>query len=325
MSSIGDAGQHHLVRKRHLVVLGAGSIGISFAAVFRDAGWSVSLADPDADRLGDAASGIALQIAAITSAGLLRGGAGEIAFTADPSDALARADLVIECGPERLEIKQQIFADLLAKTGPECILATASSAIPASQILPDPAQQRRCLVAHPVNPPAVLRVIEICPAPGTDPAVTARAGEFFAQAGFHAVLLGHEIEGFVLNRLQGAVLREAYRLVDEGVVDVAGLEAIMRLGLAPRWALSGPFETAELNTPGGIRAHAARMGPAYARMGAERGEAVDWHEALISRVETERRAMVAADDLAAKRDWRAASVAKLVAARDALMGPNDER
>ena len=131
--------------------------------------------------------------------------------------------------------------------------------------------------------------------------------------------LGHEVEGFVLNRLQGALLREAYRLVDEGVTDVAGVEAAVRLGLGPRWALSGPFETAELNTPGGIRAHAARMGPAYARMGAERGETVDWREDLVARVERERRAEVAAEALPARALWRAAAVARLVALRDRLM------
>ncbi len=131
-----------------------------------------------------------------------------------------------------------------------------------SRIVPDRrGSRRRCLVAHPVNPPAVLRVIELVPAPGTLPDTVTRAAALFGAAGFAAVTLGREIEGFVLNRLQGAVLREAYRLVDEGVTDVAGIEAVMRLGLGPRWALSGPFETAELNTPGGIVAHAARMGP----------------------------------------------------------------
>jgi 3-hydroxyacyl-CoA dehydrogenase len=188
-----------------------------------------------------------------------------------------------------------------------------------SRIVPDPAQQARCLVAHPVNPPAVLRVIELCPAPGTRLATMDRAAALFAGAGFATVRLTREIEGFVLNRLQGAVLREAYRLVDDGITDVAGIEAVMRLGLGPRWALSGPFETAELNTPGGIRAHAARMGPAYARMGAERGEIVDWHADLIDKVEAERRGQVPADRLPARAAWRARAVAALVGARDRLM------
>ncbi|CAN0594490.1 unnamed protein product, partial [Ectocarpus sp. 12 AP-2014] len=216
-------------------------------------------------------------------------------------------------------IKQSIFSDLLAQAGEDTILATASSAITISQILPDTEKQRRCLVAHPVNPPAVLRVIELVPAPGTNPAATKRAARIFGAAGFEAVQLNHEIEGFVLNRLQGAVLREAYRLVDEGVTDVAGVEAIMRMGLGPRWALSGPFETAELNTPGGIKAHAARMGPAYKRMGQARGETVEWSEELVSEVEAQRRHVLPSDALADRAQWRSSAVAQLIAARDKLM------
>lgn len=305
---------------KDVTILGAGSIGLSFAAVFADAGFSVTVCDPDSARRAQAAEGLAVQRDAIVLAGLQQGKPGQVVFAADGSVALPQAKLVIECGPETLGIKQAIFAELLATCPADAVLVTASSAIPMSQILPAAEDQRRCLVAHPVNPPAVLRMIELCPAPATDPATLDRAAQIFAVAGFEPVRLGHEIEGFVLNRLQGAVLREAYRLVDEGVTDVAGIETVMRLGLGPRWALSGPFETAELNTPGGIRAHAARMGPAYARMGAARGETVDWHARLIDTVEAQRRTEIAADQLPARAAWRARAVARLVAARDRLMG-----
>jgi 3-hydroxyacyl-CoA dehydrogenase len=307
-----------------LVVLGAGPIGLSFAAAFADAGARVTLADPDPARRDAAEAGIAVQTEAMTLAGLRRGGTGAVTVVADPSGALPQADLVLECGPETLGAKQAIFRDLLARTGSGAVLATASSAMTASRILPDAADQARCLVAHPVNPPAILRLIELCPAPGTRPETLDRAAAIFGQAGFHAVRLGHEVEGFVMNRLQGAVLREAYRLVDEGVTDVEGIEAVMRLSLGPRWALSGPFETADLNTAGGIRAHAARMGPAYARMGAERGEAVDWRDDLVTRVEAERRRMVPEDRLEARRAWRARAVARLVAERDRLFEDHDD-
>ncbi|MFN4130074.1 MAG: 3-hydroxyacyl-CoA dehydrogenase NAD-binding domain-containing protein [Paracoccaceae bacterium] len=303
-----------------VMILGAGSIGLSFAAAFADAGFTVTVCDPDPDRRAQAGEGLTVQRDSIALAELQLGKAGQVVIAADGATALPGAALVIECGPENLAIKQAIFANLLAVCDADAVLVTASSAIPMSLILPDEQDQRRCLVAHPVNPPAVLRMIELCPAPETDPAATDRAAAIFAEAGFAPVRLGHEVEGFVLNRLQGAVLREAYRLVDEGVTDVAGIEAVMRLGLGPRWALSGPFETAELNTPGGIRAHAARMGPAYARMGAERGETVDWHAGLLNTVEAQRRAEIAADRLPARAAWRARAVARLVAARDVLMG-----
>lgn len=302
-----------------IFVLGAGSIGVSFAATFADCGANVCLIDPDAERRSGVQAMLAMQQDAITTAGLARNHGGTVTTAASAGEGLASADLVLECGPENLSIKQAIFADLLGKTAPTTILATASSAITISRIVPDEHDQHRCLVAHPVNPPSVLRVIEIVPAPGTDHAIADAASRLFRSTGFETVALDHEIEGFVLNRLQGAVLREAYRLIDEGVTDVAGIEAIMRMGLGPRWALSGPFETAELNTPGGIKAHAARMGPAYKRIGEARGETVEWSDALVESVDTQRRKAVPAEKLADRAKWRAQAVAHLVAARDKLM------
>ena len=307
-----------------IVILGAGSIGVAFAAAFSGAGTDVVIADPDTDRRNGVRTTLAQQRLAIAKAGLDTGeqGTGNVGTVAVVNSAdtqLGNAPMVIECGPEDLAIKQDIFANLLQKSGPDTVLATASSAIPISNIVPKSDDQARCLVAHPVNPPSVLRVVELVPAAGTAPQTTQNAEQIFQVAGFATVALGHEIEGFVLNRLQGAVLREAYRLVDEGVTDVAGIDDIMRLGLGPRWALSGPFETAELNTPGGIKAHAARMGPAYKRMGEARGETVEWSEELVSRVASSRRALLAEDDIPARVAWRAQAVAQLIAARDALL------
>ncbi len=307
------------------VILGAGSIGLSFAAVFADAGFAVSVAEPDATRRDAALAEVAAQQHAIALAGLTMGKGGHVTCLPDATPALATADLVIEAGPERLDVKQAIFAVLLSQA-PQAILATASSAIPMSRIVPNPADQARCLVAHPVNPPAVLRLIELVPAPHTSASTLVMARTLFNAAGFESVTLGHEIEGFVLNRLQGAVLREAYRLVQDGVVDVAGLDRVMRLGLGPRWALSGPFETAELNTPGGIVAHAARMGPAYRAMGEARGEVgCDWPKDLIASVDAQRRAVIAVQELPDRVAWRAQAVARLVALRDTLIGAKDDR
>lgn len=307
-----------------MVILGAGFIGVSFAAAFIDAGFNITLVEPDQARRSAVPGGMKSQHDAIIDAGLEQGSAGQIKVVADAGNVLTSADIVLECGPEDLGIKQKIFAGLIAATGPDTVLATASSAIPMSQIVTDVAQQARCLVAHPVNPPAVLRVIELVPAPKTSAEIMSRAAALFGQAGFEPVILGREIEGFILNRLQGAVLREAYRLVEDGIATVDGIDAIMRRGLGPRWALSGPFETAELNTPGGILAHAARLGPAYRRMGQERGETVDWNETLLAKVAAERRAICPEDELPARARWRTRAVARLVAARDKLIRAADD-
>lgn len=312
---------------RNIVILGAGSIGISFAAVFYDSGDAVTIVEPDEARRNAVHAGVEAQLDAIRKAGLERGRSdmrpgmlpGIVNIAEQIDEVLDRAELVIECGPEKLDVKQKIFRQLIDGSKKDAVLATASSAIPVSWIVPDLADQARCLVAHPVNPPAILRLIELAPAPGTSAETMDRAVQCFEDAGFEAVALSREIEGFVLNRLQGAVLREAYRLVDEGIVDVAGVETVMRLGLGPRWALSGPFETAELNTPGGIKAHAARMGPAYRSMGESRGESgADWHDDLVDEVNNQRRKFIALEDLPARAAWRIDAVAKLISLRDKL-------
>jgi 3-hydroxyacyl-CoA dehydrogenase len=307
-----------------MAILGAGLIGTSFAAVFKDHGAHVLLVDPDETARDAAMTNIDHHTAAIELSGQAKGGDGQLEIATSLKDHADGLDLVIECGPERLEAKQAMFADLLARTGDETLLATASSAIPMSQIVTDPKAQARCLVAHPVNPPSVLRLIEICPAPGTEPAKIDKARGLFSASGFQPVVLGHEIEGFILNRLQGAVLREAYRLVDDGIASPADIDLVMKTGLGPRWALSGPFETADLNAPGGIRDHALRMGPAYKRMGEARGERVDWHPDLVDLVAKARQALLPDADRDARRNWRAQSVARLVAARDKLAGTGND-
>ena len=304
-------------------VLGAGFIGCAFAATFRDAGADVTLLEPDADARERALDSVERHACAIAAAGLSQGRAGSLRIAAAASDAVSGASLFLECGPERLEEKRAIFADLLARSAPHAVLASASSAIPISRTVPDPQAQGRCLVAHPANPPSVLRVIELIPGAGTAPDTLRRAERCFERAGFSAVTLKHEIEGFVMNRLQGAVLREAYRLVDEGVASATEIDEVMRLSLGPRWALSGPFETAELNTPGGITAHAERLGPAYRRMGEARGETVNWHPDLVAKVERDRRSVLPASEIASRAGWRLEAVARLVAARDRIARSED--
>ena len=304
-----------------VLILGAGVIGTGFAAVFSAAGAAVTLTDPDPVRRAEALLGLETAALALAQAG--RGGAGGLSVTvaADATPAtIYAAHLIIECGPELLGAKQAILAAVLPAARADVVVATASSALTISRIVPDQALQARCLVAHPVNPPGVLRLIELVPAPGTDPATTTRAEHLFTAAGFRPVILGREIEGFVLNRLQGAVLREAYRLVGEGIVGPAELDLVMREGLGPRWALSGPFETADLNTAGGIVAHAARMGPAYRRMGAERGETdTEWSADLVAQVAAVRRAALPTDEVPARVAWRARALAEITALRDRLL------
>jgi 3-hydroxyacyl-CoA dehydrogenase len=124
-----------------------------------------------------------------------------------------------------------------------------------------------------------------------------------------------ELTGFVFNRLQGAVLREAYCLVRDGVASVEDIDRVVRDGLGLRWAVIGPFETVDLNTRGGIGAHARRLGPAYARMGAERGQHDPWTPDLVAEVERQRRETLPLDDWEARVTWRDRALMALLAAR----------
>lgn len=300
-------------------IVGAGSIGVAFAVVFARAGASVHLYDADAARLPVALDEVARRFAKLEAAGLLDEAAAVAAARVTTSvslaDALANAALVIECAPERIEIKRALFAQLDALAPADAILASASSALPVASFAHSLRHRHRCLIAHPGNPPYLIPVIEIVPAPFTDPTVADRACAMFAHAGMKPVRVGKEIEGFVFNRLQGALLREAYCLVRDGVASVDDIDTVVRDGLGLRWSVVGPFETVDLNTRGGIASHAQKMGPAYERMGAERGQHDPWTPDLVARVAAARRAALPLDRWDERVAWRDEQLTALVRAR----------
>jgi len=302
-----------------VAIVGSGSIGAAFALLFALAGNRVRLHDPDPQALGNALPRIARHFADLRAHGLADASPETVLTRIAPTESLAEtvsyADHVQECAPEDLDLKRALFAELEALAPPSAVLASSSSALPASRFAADLASRHRCLVAHPGNPPTLLRVIEIVPAPFTDPAVAERCAATFRMAGLSPIVLGREVEGFVFNRLQGAVLREAYCLVRDGVASVEDIDAIMRDGLGLRWAVIGPFETADLNTRGGIAVHAARMGPAYARMGAERGQDDPWTPDLVGRVAAARRTALPLGEWGERVAWRDRELMRLLAAR----------
>ena len=291
-----------------IAVVGAGSIGVSWATVFARAGRRVALHDPDPARLDVARAELSAHVAALDGAGLLGEDAAAVVerVAAVPAlgDTLHGAVHVQECAPEDLGLKRALFATLDERAAPHASLASSSSALTASSFAGALRGRARCLVAHPANPPHLLPVVEVVPAPFTDPAVVAAVTALLAEAGMSPVHVRREVEGFVLNRLQGAVLREAYCLVRDGVASVEDVDRVVREGLGRRWAVVGPFETADLNTRGGIAVHAERLGPAYARMGAERGQDDPWTAELVARVSAARRERLPLEEWDARVAWR---------------------
>lgn len=302
-------------------VIGCGSIGVAFSIVFARAGHEVRLQDPDPERRAAAPNEIETRLAQLDAFGLLGEAPAAIMarvnVVAALEEAVAGAVLAQECAPERLELKQALFAELDRLSDRLAILATSSSAITASRIAEDLPGRARCLVAHPANPPYLIPVIEIVPAAFTEPAAADRAAAFYAGCGMAPARIRAEVEGFVYNRLQGALLREAYCLVRDGVADVEDIDRLVRDGLGLRWSVVGPFETADLNTRGGIASHAEKMGPAYARMGAERGQDDPWTPDLVAKIAAQRRETLPLERWEERVRWRDQALMALLAHRRA--------
>jgi 3-hydroxyacyl-CoA dehydrogenase len=310
--------------RQPVAVVGAGSIGVGWAVVFARGGHPVALHDPDAERLEAARTELRARLDALAAGGLLDESATLVAervrTQAELEPALAGAAHVQECAPESLALKRELFARLDALAPPGAALASSSSTLPASAFAAGLDGRARCLVAHPANPPHLLPIVEVVPAPFTAGAVVDGAMRLLAGAGMSPVRLGRELEGFVYNRLQGALLRESYCLVRDGVAGVDDVDRVVREGLGRRLAVIGPFETADLNTRGGIAVHARRLGPAYARMGAERGQDDPWTDELVERVAAERRALLPLERWEERVAWRDRMLLAFERARRALPG-----
>ncbi|MCZ2497601.1 3-hydroxyacyl-CoA dehydrogenase [Xylophilus sp. Kf1] len=289
-------------------IIGGGSIGVAFALVLARAGWTVRVQDPSAERRRVAPAELRERIEMLQRYALLQEPAdaltGRVTMVDTIEAAAAGVALAIECAPERVEVKQAVFAALDAAAPADAVLCTASSALVISQICADLPGRARCLVAHPGNPPYLIPVIELVPADFTSPDVVERCRAQFASMGMKPVVVRKEIEGFLFNRIQGAVLREAYCLVRDGVASVEDIDTVVRDGLGLRWSFIGPFETVDLNTRGGIESHAAKMGPAYARMGAQRGQDDPWTPELVGEVAAQRRARLPLDEWEQRVQWR---------------------
>jgi 3-hydroxyacyl-CoA dehydrogenase len=210
---------------------------------------------------------------------------------------------VQENGPEQVDAKQALFAELDRAAQSDAVLASSSSGIPASAYTEGLVGRARCLVAHPVNPPYLVPLVELCPAPWTDPAVVSRTRALMVSAGQVPATVNKEMAGFALNRLQGALLAEAFRLLADEVISPADLDALVKHGLGLRWSFMGPLETIDLNAPGGLRDYCERYGPLYAELQAQMTPR-DWGQALIDRLHAARRAELPANMQGVRQEWR---------------------
>jgi L-gulonate 3-dehydrogenase len=258
-------------KNRRVAIVGTGLIGRAWAAIFARAGWNVRLTDPHAPTLEAAIGLIRDELHALARHGLADdpdSAAARLSIAASLKDAVTDVEFVQENGPEKIEEKKIIFAELDRFAPKDALLVSSTSAITASRFTEALSGRARCLVGHPVNPPHLVPLVELCGAPWTSPDTIDRARKIYREIGQVPVTVNREINGFVLNRLQGALLAEAFRLVGEGYISAEDLDHTVKDGLGLRWSFLGPFETIELNAPGGIPDYCARYTGFYKELAA---------------------------------------------------------
>jgi L-gulonate 3-dehydrogenase len=306
-----------------IAIVGAGLIGRAWAIVFARAGCPVALWDKLPGVAEAAMEQIGARLGDLHAAGLVdeepAAIAARIAPVADLGACLDGAVHVQEQGPERVEVKQELFAALDRLGAPDTVLASSTSGIPASAFTEGLPGRGRCLVAHPVNPPYLVPLVELVGAPWTSPDALSRTRALMDRVGQVPVTAMKETRGFVLNRMQAALVAEAFRLVRDGVMSVEDVDACVRDGLGLRWSFMGPFETIDLNAPGGVADYAARFGPL---LGAITGEQApyDFDAATVSKVATDRRGALPLDGIEERSAWRDRRLMALLAHKRAQQG-----
>jgi 3-hydroxyacyl-CoA dehydrogenase len=288
-------------------MIGAGLIGRAWSIVFSRAGFEVNLWDQFPQAVKAALGFIADRLPELHQARLITDPPETVLARIHPMSSMWEAvrdvEHVQENGPERVDIKQTLFNEMDRAARPETVLASSTSGIPASAFTEGLKGRARCLVAHPVNPPYLVPLVELCPAPWTDPAIVQRTRDLMNRAGQVPATVKKEMDGFALNRLQGALLAEAFRLLADDAISPADLDALVKHGLGLRWSFMGPLETIDLNAPGGLADYCDRYGPLYAKM-QQQMTPMDWDEALVGRLQAARRAELPANMQPVRQEWR---------------------
>jgi 3-hydroxyacyl-CoA dehydrogenase len=301
----------------HIAVIGAGLVGSSWALVFARAGQPVAVYDTDAASLARVKDFVRASVDDQTHAEAFLA---RLTTTTSLEEALCGADHVQESAPERLQVKRSLYEELDLLAAPDAILASSTSGFPASSFTKPLARRHRCLVVHPINPPHLIPLVEIVPAPWTAPEVVVQTTALMRAVGQSPVTLKREIAGFLVNRLQGAILGEAFRLIEDGICDADDVDRAVSDGLGRRWAFLGPLETIDLNANHGIAEYCQKLGPMYFDLAKNQADPRPWTPELVAAVEQQLRRRTPADGLAERRRWRDAQSARL----DAMKRSDDQ-
>lgn len=226
---------------RRIAIVGTGVIGASWAAQYLARGFDVIATDPAPNAEAGLRKYIDDAWTVLTSIGLSPGASRDrLEFTADMKKALAKADFVQENGPERVDFKIKLYADMDAMTPPDSLIASSSSTLTMSVVQSKCEHPERCVIGHPFNPPHVIPLVEVVGGAKTSPAAIEKALAFYKSIGKRAILLRKEVPGHVANRLQSALYREVLYLIEQGVLSVADADDAVSWGPGLRWGVMGP-------------------------------------------------------------------------------------
>ena len=270
-------------KKTKVALIGCGLIGQSWAVSFLSAGFSVSLFDPTEGVTETAKEKIKFKLKDLQNLGLIAdNNISEYLEKTHLAQSLSEAThdsiYIQESGPENLEIKKKLTHEIDKVTPTNIPIASSTSGIPTSFYANDVLGKYRCLVAHPINPPHLIPAVEVVPAPFTKGAVTQRVKEIIRSINKVPIELTKEIPGFVVNRLQGALLAEAFELKKEGIASAEDIDTAISHGLGLRWSFMGPFQTIHLNAPEGISGYVERYEQMYKEM--FNNPSLDWSSVL---------------------------------------------
>ena len=292
-----------------IAIVGAGLVGRAWAIVFARAGYPVMLYDANPDTVVRSLETVESSLKDLAEFGLIAETPSVIrarmSIAKSLEEVLAGAAYAQESTLENVDVKKKIFADMDAIAAPSTILASSTSTFMTSAFATEVKGRHRCLVAHPVNPPYLIPLVEVSPAAFTAPDVAQRTYDLMLAVGQKPIMMKKETQGFILNRLQWALMAEAYRLVDDGYVGVEDLDMTLKDGLGLRWSFIGPFEVGDLNAPGGIADYSRRFGPMIYEMDSSaQSNARKWSEELLAKIEKERRQYMQVADIGARSKWR---------------------
>jgi 3-hydroxybutyryl-CoA dehydrogenase len=240
-------------------VIGAGDIGVGWAALCASAGWSVAIYDLNPSTMERASIEVERRTRALVALGrapesIVERGLSELVRTNFLSEAIQDADWIIEAIHEDINAKQKLLSAIEQVAGVEALISSSSSGLSPTDIFGRMRRLDRCLVTHPLNPPELIPVVEVVPEGRTSAATIARAAAYLRSLGRHPIVLKKAIPGYVVGRVAAAVWRECIDLVLRGVISVDDLDRAVSMGPGIGWAAAGPHLTYHLAAgEGGIR------------------------------------------------------------------------